>query len=143
MTASKKTDLGEDLDAYFTAKARVHEGFKYTPDWVEIPLDDAREYHWMLVGGEGVGATCVYSDDPFTEKSIRAGKTIYSGSIYTQRFLKKWVYRTKTYVMVAVDTHTDGNKFLMVFDAARECTDKKMKNAWSEHWGSGALDVGA
>ena len=67
--------LGEDLDAYFAAKARVHEGFEYTPDWVEIPLDDAREYYWMLVGGEGVGATCVYSDNPFTEKSIEAGKT--------------------------------------------------------------------
>lgn len=64
--------LGEDLDAYFAAKARVHEGFAYTPDWVEIPLDDAREYYWMLVGGEGVGATCVYSDKPFTDKSIVA-----------------------------------------------------------------------
>lgn len=122
----KKTDLGEDLDAYFAAKDRVHEGFKY----------------WMLVGGEGVGAQCIYSDEPFTEKSIQAGKTIYSGSVYTQRFLPKWVYRTKTHVMVAVDTHTDGNRFLMVFDAARECTDKKMKSAWSEHWGSGVLDVG-
>lgn len=140
MISSKKTDLEEDLDVYFAAKDRVHEGFKYTPDWVEIPLDDAREYYWMLVGGEGVGATCIYSDDPFTEKSIEAGKTIYSGSVYTQRFLKKWVYRTKTHVMVAVDTHTDGNKFLMVFNAALECTDEAMKKSWSEHWAALAFN---
>jgi hypothetical protein len=134
VTTMEKAGLGEDLDAYFAAKDRVHEGFDYVPDWVEIPLDDARKYYWMLVGGEGRGATCAYSKEPFTEESIKAGTEFWSGSVYTQRFLKKWVYRTETHVMVAVDTHTDGNKFLMVFDAARECTDEKMKNAWSECW---------
>lgn len=36
--------------------------------------------------------------------------------------------------MVAVDTHTDGNKFLMIFDAKREIKDNELKNLFSECW---------
>jgi hypothetical protein len=44
----------------------------------------------------------------------------YAAEIYTQRFLPKWVYRGAEYTMVCVDTRTDGNKFLMVFDNKKE-----------------------
>lgn len=45
---------------------------------------------------------------------------MYSNEIYTQRFLPKWVYRGKDYTMICVDTHTDGNKFLQIFDNSKE-----------------------
>ena len=44
----------------------------------------------------------------------------YSDEIYTQQSLKKWVYRADDYTMVCVDTHTDGNQFLRIFDNAKE-----------------------
>ncbi len=94
-------------------------------------MDDAREMHWMLVGGEGIGGTCLYSPEPFTRESIADGGMIYSGVIYTQRFLKKWVYRTETHAMVSIDTQTDGNKFLMLFDSTKECTDEVMRRVYT------------
>ena len=48
----------------------------------------------------------------------------YSASIYTQRFLRKWVYRGKDFTLVCMDTHTDGNKFLGVFDNSKEIKGK-------------------
>lgn len=48
------------------------------------------------------------------------GMNIYECQIYTQRFLPKWVYRADELTMICVDTQTDGNKFLMIFDNAKE-----------------------
>jgi hypothetical protein len=128
------TQLDQLIDDYFKAKTAIHQALGYRPDWVEIPMEDHRADYWMLSGGDGYDGTCVYSDEPFTEASITKGDKIYSGSIYTQRFLPKWVYRTDTHAMVAVDTHTDGNKFLMLFDASKECTDEKMRRLYEEKW---------
>jgi hypothetical protein len=133
-------DLDKDIDEYFAAKARIHEAFGYKPDWVEIPMRDQRSDHWMLVDGEGPGGRCVYSELPLTLETVEKGEAIYggpiySGPIYTQRFLPKWVYRAGKHVMVSVDTETDGNKFLMIFDADKECTDEVLREAYSERWG--------
>ena len=43
----------------------------------------------------------------------------YCNSIYTQRFLSKWVYRGGDLTMISVDTHTDGNKFLITRNKSR------------------------
>jgi hypothetical protein len=32
--------------------------------------------------------------------------------------------------MVSADTQTDGNKFLMVFDADKECTDEALRSQY-------------
>ncbi len=125
-------NLDEAIDRYFAAKKEVHEALGYQGDWAEIPLDDCREMYWMLVGGEQ--GRCVWSDEPFTEASVAKGEKIYSGEVYTQRHLSKWVYRTPTHVAICVDTNTDGNKFLMVFDATKECTDEAMREAYRDHW---------
>ena len=125
----------DEITAYFEAKGKLHAGFGYEESWVEIPMEDKREMYWMIVGDEGGVGKCVYSPKPFTAEDIISGKTLYSGLIYTQRFLSKWVYRTQTHVMAAVDTRTDGNKYLMIFDATRECTDKTLRTVYMDHWG--------
>lgn len=130
-----KMSDGEKIDFYFAVKNTVHKIFEYEPDWVEIPMDDERGKYWMLSSGEGYESSCVWSDEPLTKESIVAGNHIYSGTIYTQRFLPKWVYRAEKYVMVAVDTMTDGNKFLKIFDADKECTDDKLRELWKDCWG--------
>ncbi len=128
------SDIDKDIDSYFEIQGRIHEALGYKPDWVEIPLDDHRGEHWMIVGSEEDGR-CVYSEEPLTHDSIGEGSKIYGGPIYTQRFLPKWVYRAGKHVMVSVDTETDGNKFLMIFDADKECTDEAIREAYSERWG--------
>lgn len=123
------------LTDYFALQKQIFEYFGYQEDWKVIPLDDQTEQHWMVILNESGGGAYVYSPDPFTEESVKAGAAIYGGSIYTQRFLPKWVYRGEEYTMVCADTHTDGNKFLMIFDNSKECTDDKLKQLYADFWG--------
>jgi hypothetical protein len=124
----------DPITTYFEAKEAVCQLFGYAEDWRVIPFDDRRGMYWMLTDGEGYDSKCVYSEEPLTEDSITDGK-IYSGLIYTQRHLPKWVYRTENLVLVAVDTQIDGNKFLMIFEADKECTDDKLRQLYKECWG--------
>jgi hypothetical protein len=121
------------IDTYFAAKNEIHKLMGYVPDWVEIPMSDERGQYWMLPDGEESGKF-VWSRVPFTSESIIDGKSIYSGLIYTQRFLSKYVYRTHIYVMVSLDTQTDGNKFLAIFDADKECQDRLLMDLYKERW---------
>ena len=103
----EKIMVDKMLRAYFNLQKAIHEYFGYQENWVAIPLDNsAIECEWSLHQDE---------DGRGVVKYINNGE-LYSGEIYTQRFLEKWVYETPHYTMVCVDTHTDGNKFLMVFD---------------------------
>lgn len=125
----------DPIAAYFKLQEEVFNYFGYVQDWKVIPLDPQLGRHWMICGPEDKGSTAVvYSDKPFTRESIEAGSDIYSGNIYTQRFLPKWVYRGKDYTMVAVDTHCDDNKVLMVFENKLECTDQALKDLHNSCW---------
>ncbi len=124
------------LQDYFKLQGQIHDYFGYVEDWVVIPLQDCTRYYWMIAGPEDKSTTpVVYSDDPLTLESVTEGKTIYSGPIYTQCFLNQWVYREADCTMVCVDTRTDGNKFLMVFDNKMECKDEKIAKAYIDNWG--------
>lgn len=104
------------LDDYVAAKAQIFAYFGYEEDWRAIPLEDTRDFYWRLYGtGPGnvrFAAEEVLLDDP--------GESYYEDEIYTQRFLPKWVYRGPEFTMVCCDTNTDGNKFLRIFDNAKE-----------------------
>ena len=117
------------LDAYFKLQGEIYKAVGYEENWRVFPLDDQRGCHWMIVGDR----TVAWSPGPFTLASIETGD-VYSGEIYTQRHLSKWVYRGDGITMVIVDTQTDGNILAMVFDDANECTDEAMKEAWAETW---------
>lgn len=106
----------ELLDKEQATRAEIFEYFGYVEDWRVLPLDDAREYYWQLEG-----------DEPGSVKFAELAENLnsddgdfYSNEIYKQRFLPKWVYRGKDYSMIVVDTHTDGNQFLQIFDNAKE-----------------------
>ena len=108
----------ELLDKYFEIQKQIYAHFGYVEAWVVIPLDDCREYFWHLTG-EGSGDEVKFAKE---EKNLFDGTTDdgYSNEIYTQRFLEKWVYRADDYTMICVDTRTDGNRFLQIFDNAKE-----------------------
>ena len=107
------------LDNLFDLEKQIHNYFGYVENWVKIPLDDCTEFYWHLTGDGSTGDAEVL----FQEGPLKAGNlkdAIYGHSIYTQRFLPKWVYRGEEYTMIVVDTETDGNKFLSVFDNKKE-----------------------
>jgi hypothetical protein len=105
------------LDDYFKLQKEIYEYFGYEEDWLAIPLDDRREFYWKLEGD--VPGNVYYAETVEKLNDTEAGE-FYEDEIYTQRFLPKWVYRAKDYTMIVVDTHTDGNKFLAVYDNTKE-----------------------
>lgn len=118
----------DPINAYFELLRTVHEYFGYKEDWVNIPLEDLRGNFWHLTG-EGPGYV-LYSEQSLTLDLIDEG-THYEAEIYTQRFLPKWVYRGEKYTMVCMDTHTDGNKFLGIFENDKEIKDENLSDkAW-------------
>lgn len=104
------------LDDYFAIQKQIFDHFGYVEDWAVIPLDDARDSYWRL-DGEGPGEVCFADSED--ELNSETGN-YYVNSIYTQWHLKKWVYRAADFTMICVDTHTDGNKFLKIFDNTKE-----------------------
>lgn len=111
----------EKLDQYFKLQQEIYKHFGYVEDWVVIPLDDAREYFWMLSESEGLVRFAETEEMLFNEEK----NDYYKNEIYTQRFLPRWVYRATDYTMIYVDTHTDGNKFLQIFDNSKERHEKR------------------
>ncbi len=126
------------LDTYFATQQAIYDHFEYAEDWVCIPLDDKTDCYWMLRQNDDGGGHVTWSSVPFTVETIRGGEEIYSGPIYTQRFLPRWVYPSKTHTMISVDTQTDGNKFLMVFDNSKRCDDPEYINLANACWGEEA-----
>ena len=112
------------IDTYFELEEEVHKAFGYKEDWRAIPLDDKRDFLWCLdayYDANGMvrsGEVC-YAET-LEDLNDRENGECYSNEIYTQRFLPKYVYRTDEYTMISVDTHTDGNKFLQIFDNLKE-----------------------
>lgn len=105
------------LDDYFELQKQIYEYFGYVEDWVVIPLDDCREYYWFTDKQENNFVRYAQTKEDLLDEGRG---NYYECEIYTQRFLPKWVYRGDKYTMVCSDTHTDGNKFLQVFDNDKE-----------------------
>jgi hypothetical protein len=109
------------LKDYHTLEKQIHEYFGYVEDWVTIPLDDATEMYWRIVNGEAYDGFVQYAESVNqlpTEDNDNGD--YYENEIYTQRFLPKWVYRGADYTMICVDTRTDGNRYLRIFDNSKE-----------------------
>jgi len=111
-------DTKQIIDQFFELQEAVHKAFGYTEDWVVIPLEDSREMYWRLnAAGDDTSGDVLFAE---SIEELDDGEVYYQNDIYTQRFLSKYVYRTEEFTMICVDTHTDGNKFLQIFDNTKE-----------------------
>jgi len=105
------------FDTYFLLQSEIFKYFGYEEDWRILPIVIEKAMYWRLYG-EGPGTlrfadTKELLDDP--------GLNYYENTIYTQRHLPKWVYRGENYTMICVDTQTDANQYLQIFDNSKEC----------------------
>ena len=114
------------LDDYFKLKNQVFEHFGYVEDWVRIPIEDYRNYYWFLDLDEYGGGELSYNDKLLTAEIIEEGD-YYVNTVYTQRFLSKWIYETDDYTLICVDTETDGNKLLAILENTKKQYDIKKK----------------
>lgn len=105
------------LDDYFKLQDEIYKYFGYVEDYVVIPIDLGLGYYWKIIGNEATGI--VRFSESLDLLNCDVGE-YYEHTIYTQRFLPKWVYRGKDYTMICVDTQVDGNKFLQIFSNDKE-----------------------
>lgn len=113
-------NLQEMLKAYFELQEKIYSFFGYKEDWKVIPLDDCTEMYWCCTTkNEKSHGKVLFCKEPLTKEIIEYGD-YYEDTIYTQRFLPKFIYRTENYTMISVDTQTDGNCFLAIFDNTKE-----------------------
>src|SRR5579863_6289221 len=110
------------LNGFFQIQKQLFDYFGYVEDYVKLPLRDDTDAYWLLQQNERGGGKVIYAPEELTPQLLdRANPgTFYGDSIYTQRFLPKWVYRGRDFTMIVVDTHTDGNRFLAIFDNSKE-----------------------
>ena len=112
------------VQEYFDLQEKVHEHFGYTEDWKVIPLVDHRDMFWILNEDEDGRGEINYHESEFKDGYGEPGE-YYNATIYTQRFLPKWIYRADDYTMVCMDTHCDGNQYIGVFTNANEQSNVK------------------
>lgn len=133
-------DITSQIDSYFSLEQEIFAHCGYKPDWVSIPLEDTRDYFWQVDPTEKRELlfakdreTLLRSEEwnPALYSYLIEGE-YYQEVIYTQRFLKKWVYRGEKYTLVCADTQTDGNKFLRLFDNTKEVPWDASKRRTSE-----------
>jgi hypothetical protein len=118
------------LDQYLDLQEQIYAYFGYVEDWKVMPIEDARKYYWALSPEQTNVYYCesrenaeeLVGNEFDWEVSDIDGNDVYSDEIISP-FLPKGIYRGKDYTMVVVDTHTDGNKFLQIFDNAKEIAD--------------------
>lgn len=104
------------LQKYLDAEQKVFNYFGYFEDWRRLPIVDSTAYFWRVDTDEKEWVLFSTSE----EKLNTAIGDYCLEDIYTQRHLSKLVYRGADFTMICVNTHTDGNQFLRVFDNSKE-----------------------
>lgn len=103
----------EILDKYNDLKQQIYDYFKFQEDWPVFPIEDSREFYWMIVDNH-----VRFAETEDKLKDIDAG-LFYENEVMTHRHYPKNIYEGAEFTLIIVDTHTDGNKFLQIFDNAK------------------------
>jgi len=110
------------LDEYNKLESELHKYFGYQEDWVIIPMADSTDYYWYL-DQDSNGSGEVRFAETLPDLADEEAGEYYCEPIYTQRFLKKWVYKGEDFTMISCDTQTDGNKLLRIFDNSKKVNE--------------------
>jgi hypothetical protein len=103
----------KQLDDYNEAQKAVYDYFGFKEDWAVYPIDDRREYWWDM------NATEVNFYDTKEAYETEDGMHSYSDEILHHRFYPKAVFEGAEFTLIMVDTHTDGNRFLAIYDNSK------------------------
>lgn len=99
------------LKEYLKLQEEIYEYFGYTQHWEVIPLEDSTDCYWELSKYDVVFSETL---ENFTLDRY------YRDALYTSTSTHNSVFRGKDYTLIVVNTHTDDNKFLRVFDNGKE-----------------------
>ena len=108
------------VEKFFSLEEELCKSFGYQHDWRIFPIVDSRNYYWRLDSKIDDKARDVSYAKTVEDLNDEAKGNYYQADVYTYRHLDKWVFRTEKYTMVLMDTHSDGNVFLSIFDNSKE-----------------------
>jgi hypothetical protein len=100
------------LDNYNKALEAIYEYFGYKEDWEAYPIDDAREYWWLIDHNH------VIFFDSKEDFAVGDMDKSYENEII-RSLHQPSIYQTRDYTMILVDTHADRNEFLQIFDNSK------------------------
>lgn len=103
----------KQLDTYNESLQAVYDYFGFREGCTIYPIDDRREYWWK---SNAVEVEFYDSKEAYDEQD---GNHTYSDEILHHRFYPKAVYEGAEFTMIMVDTHTDGNKFMAIYDNSK------------------------
>lgn len=102
------------LDNYLDLEKQIYEYFGFTETWQVLPIQDCRKYYWRInYSRDGVDFA-----DSEKELAEETGN-YYKNSFFYSPGEDMPVYPGKGYALIMVDTHTDGNKFMSIFDKSK------------------------
>jgi hypothetical protein len=117
------------IDIYFSAESKIYDFFKNQPDFTISPLNDCRNYYWMIVDD-----IIVFNEKEFFIEDFNSdGGKFYSGTIITGEDF----YFIDNYVLIHMDAEQDGIGCLNVFNPSLEYKGddlEKMKELYINYW---------
>ena len=112
----------QELDEYFKLQQTIYDLFQYQEQWRVYPLDDMRDVYWSVQSDTVYWSEKRENHQKLIEQEYEIegipGDDVYSGEIRGSRHLTSSIYedKDKKFTMIIVDTSTDLNVFLMIFD---------------------------
>ena len=96
------------LDNYLDLQQDIYDYFEYDEKWSVYPIDDSRDHYWFIDRN-----SVVFCDKPF-DRDVIVNGLFYTGVIDDS------IYTKEDFTMIQVDTQTDGNIFLQIFDNSKK-----------------------
>jgi DNA-directed RNA polymerase subunit RPC12/RpoP len=118
-------DINVLISQHFNSYRSILNYFKCPESWQLFPLEDHRDMYWALRRGVFDDSNIMWSPEPITEELLSSGRDYYTAEIYKTVHLPGSTFEGPEFTMILVDTNTDGNILLMIFD-------NKKKQAWIE-----------
>ena len=109
-----------ELTQYFEAEKAVHAHIGYTEQWRVYPLEDSTGMYWHLHNGKIYFAESIEAlQYGLTEEGLFESPSEFDKADYYGEYIEG-TYKGDQYTGFTMDTHTDGNSFLSIFDNSKE-----------------------
>ena|SRR5882762_716555 len=111
----------KELDEYFKLQKTIYDLFHYKEAWGVYPLDDMREVYWSVEYDKVYWSEKKENHQQLIDQEYEIddipGGDVCSGEIRDDAIYED---KDKKFTMIVVDTNTDFNVFLMIFDNDRK-----------------------
>lgn len=118
-------DDNEIVDKYFKLQQDIYSLFGYVEQWTVFPLEDRRQYFWFVSEHRVWYSSKKSNLDAVVAHYLESNElewditNVDSGDIYIDEKCSP-LHTANDLAMVQVDTNTDGNVFLAIYDIGKQ-----------------------